>query len=259
MTPEQNIQFLTQGYLVMRNALSPDELRRAQEAFDRAAERARPEWERKVAEGKAPKEYYGIGNLFDTDDIFVELVNHPVTFPVVRGAIGEDVQIEGSTGRVYPPGPTYVHWHSDIGGMLGLNKEASPNFRAKLHYFLSDVPEDRGCLGFVPGSHRVPLKDLPKVARMEDMPGHIRLPMKAGDAVLFHVHGWHTVFPNTSDRPRKSLIYCYSHFWMKQNTESARPTELSRFLNDPVRRQLFGVGDEGKSRMGQRLPAMGMA
>ncbi len=65
------------------------------------------EWKQKVSQGKAP-EYFNIDNIFDADDIFVELVNHPATFPVVRGAIGEDVQLEGASGRIYPPGPTIL-------------------------------------------------------------------------------------------------------------------------------------------------------
>ena len=257
MITKHNVHFLTHGYTIIPNALSPDELKRAQEAFDRVAEKPMTEWKQKVSQGKAP-EYFNIDNIFDADDIFVDLVNHPATFPVVRGAIGEDVQLEGASGRIYPPGPTYSPWHRDTHGFLGVDLDNSPSFRAKLHYFLADVPENRGCLGYVPGSHRFPPADMPQVEQQEDMPGHVRLAMKAGDALLIHIHGWHTVFPNTSDQPRKSLIFTYSHFWMKQS-ETARPTHLQTYLDDPVKSQLFGVGDPVKSYKGQRLSAISKA
>ena len=243
MISDQCMKFLTQGYIVMKNVLSPDQLQRAQEAFERGMAHSEDR----------DKDYYGIGNIFDLDEIFVELVNHPVTFPVVLESIGPDVQLEGCGGVVYQPGGNIFNWHRDTHGFLGINLEMSPRFRAKLHYFMDDVSEDGGCLGYVPGSQRYRPDDMPEVERMEDMPGFVRLPMKAGDALLIHIHGWHTVFPNTSDRPRKSLIYCYSHFWMKQS-ESGRPTHVEKYLDDPVRRQLFGVGDGG-SYKGQRLSA----
>ena len=246
MPSDQVMRFLTQGYLVMRNVLTPDELRRAREAFDGAVEKGQ------MAEEKTGKDYFGLKNIFDIDDIFLELVNHPVTFPVVREAIGDDVHLETAQGVFLPPGADLFKWHWDTHAFQGVNIEMSPRFRAKLHYFLADVPEDRGCLGYVPGSHRFRTDELPEVERLEDMPGHVRLPMKAGDALLIHIHGWHTVFPNTSDEPRKSIILVYSHSWMKRN-DKARPSDLTRIQDDPVKIHLFGVGED-KGYKGTRLP-----
>ena len=67
MTPEEAKQeYDAQGYIVIRNALAPEELGRVREAFDRAAEVG------------------ALRDLLNQDDIFVDMVDHPVLFSVVR-------------------------------------------------------------------------------------------------------------------------------------------------------------------------------
>ena len=257
MPPPEVSRFLTDGYTILRDVLSPAELQRARGAFDRGAAEATSNWERTKEKGKDKKDYIGLGNIFDIDDIFIEWVSHPVTFPVVREAIGEDVHLENALGAIYLPGADTFRWHWDTHAFRGISIETSPRFRAKLHYYLSDVPEDRGCLGYVPGSHLLPTRAMPEVERLEDMPGHVRLPMTAGDALLINVHGWHTVFPNTSDQARKSVIYIYSHSWMKRDPK-CRPSRVERVMDDPVKRHLFGLGED-KGYKGTPLPPIASA
>jgi ectoine hydroxylase-related dioxygenase (phytanoyl-CoA dioxygenase family) len=63
---------------------------------------------------------------------------------------------------------------------------------------------------------------------------------KAGDAVLFNVHVRHMALDNTSPRIRKSLIYAYSHFWVK-NYPNAIPKDVDRLATTNERKQLFGI------------------
>jgi hypothetical protein len=56
---------------------------------------------------------------------------------------------------------------------------------------------------------------------------------------------------NTSPKTRKSLIYAYSHFWLK-NYANAVPSDLERLATTRLRRQLFGVEEEGVSYFDHR-------
>jgi len=70
--------------------------------------------------------------------------------------------------------------------------------------------------------------------------------------VLFNTHVRHMAFDNRTTRPRKSLIYAYSHFWLK-NYANAVPSDLDRLATTPERRQLFGIETPGISFFDQRL------
>ena len=67
---------------------------------------------------------------------------------------------------------------------------------------------------------------------------------KAGDAVLFNVHVRHMALANRSSRIRKSLIYSYSHFWVK-NYPSAVPKDLETLATTIERKQLLGISTCG--------------
>jgi ectoine hydroxylase-related dioxygenase (phytanoyl-CoA dioxygenase family) len=66
---------------------------------------------------------------------------------------------------------------------------------------------------------------------------------RAGDAIVFNTHLLHMALPNSSQHVRKSLIYSYSHFWVK-GTVSGVPKDLDRLVTTPQRRQLFGQPTE---------------
>jgi phytanoyl-CoA hydroxylase len=74
---------------------------------------------------------------------------------------------------------------------------------------------------------------------------------KAGDAVLFNTHVMHMALDNTSPKPRKSLIYAYSHFWLK-NYSNAVPKNVEKYATNRLKRQMFGLEDPNVSYFDQR-------
>lgn len=232
MTTEQNIQFETQGFLHIPKALDPELLLRFRTAFDAAIE-------------KYPNQLgttYDIPNVLDQDDVFVELVDTPSVFSIIREIIGRDVQLLQTQARIFPPGLTITApWHSDLALINGIDLSHSLNFMLKAHFYPEDLAPDQGCLAFIPGSHRYPVgQPRAKIDHNKDSPATVRIVPKAGDVVLFNVHTMHMALDNKSGKIRKSLIYAYSHFWVK-NYPSAVPTDLERLANTPLRRQLFGI------------------
>lgn len=253
MTPEQKLQYENQGFLHLPGVIAPTLLDRLRRSFDLAAGKRRAGWEQQVTEGKANRSFYDIPRLLDQDDSFVELVDLPSTIPILLEAIGPDIQLNQCSGRIMMPGETFTApWHSDMANVVGVDLAHSIHFFAKIHYYIEDLLPEQGCLAFIPGTHRLPL-DFPRptLAGAPVAPT-VRIVPKAGDAVLFNAHVLHMCLDNNTRMERKSLIYSYSHFWMK-SYDSAVPQDLERHANTRLRRQLFGVDDPGVAYFDRRF------
>ncbi|MEV6106328.1 phytanoyl-CoA dioxygenase family protein [Streptomyces sp. NPDC051940] len=84
---------------------------------------------------------------------------------------------------------------------------------------LVDVPVDRGCMTFIPGSHRLP------ALRPQDLTDHgdllglapdltwrqrVTVPLRAGDCTFHHSHLAHTATPNLTGDPRIAHVVIYT-------------------------------------------------
>jgi phytanoyl-CoA hydroxylase len=239
MTAEEaRQQYDQQGFVLIRNALTPDELQRVRVAFDRAAEQK------------------ALRDLLNQDDVFVDMVDHPVLLTVVRAVVGEDAQLRYAQGGIVRPGEdTGSGWHCDLSGLRGVYLPESV-VMTKLFTYLEDVPENGACLAFVPGSHRYELgHPLPDIDAHEAMPHHVKMVVRAGDAVLMNGYTWHARFHNRGDRPRKVLEYSYIHSWMKTQYDFRQlsPHVQGLIMASHDRRQLFGVPEPGRSDWERRF------
>jgi phytanoyl-CoA hydroxylase len=251
MVDEQILQFENQGFLHLPGLLQPDLVGRLKTAFDAASVRYHDEWQAAVREGKASAAYYDIPNILDQDDSFVELVDHPGLLPLMLRIVGADIQLNHTHARLFPPGKTFTAaWHSDLADVIGIDLAHSTNFFVKVHFYFEDLSPDQGCLGFLPGTHRLP----PNIVRPRvdgSSPAAVKIVPKAGDAVIFNTHVLHMAHDNTSGKVRKSLIYAYSHYWVKHYANAA-PSDLAKYATTKLKRQLFGVEEEGVSYFDQR-------
>ncbi|RYG42703.1 hypothetical protein EON79_18365 [bacterium] len=250
MTDGQRISFESNGFLVIPDALSPEELTKVRAAADRAEETWRADPSRPGLRGatleqlQCPIEY---------DEALLELLWHPKVFPLVREAVGDDAMMIDNDYFMTPPKTprTHADWHHDV-GMPGVHHPLS-TMMVKVFFLLSDVNDDSGGTAMIPGSHRFPMNfRFPKVDNPKDMPGAIQMRGKAGTAYMFNGRVYHAAVNNDSDRPRKVLIYNYGHFWMKMWSgyePSERLLAEAMASGDPVRKQLLGIGDA----YGQRL------
>lgn len=240
MTDEQRLFFETNGYLVLPDALTPDEL----EAARTAAARAEARWQAdpslpgmrrpNLRQVQAPIEY---------DPLFLDLMEHPRVFPLVRAILGDDISMIDNDLFLSPPcTATHAHWHHDV-GLAGVFHPRSV-LMVKAFYLLSDVGEDGGATLILPGSHRYPMDfDLPRPATPGEMPNHARLAHPAGTAYLFNGRCYHAASNNESSRERRVLIFNYGHFWMKVWPGYEPSERLRAAAATPLRRQLLGIGD----------------
>ena len=224
VTEDQMVQFETQGYLHCHGVVNGSTLTRLQNAFDVAATKHADQW---PPSSKAT--YFDIPHILDQDDVFVDLADLPTLFPVLLGILGPDIQLLQTQARLFRPGPSHTpSWHTDMAGIRGINLGQTLNFHIKVHFYPYDLSPDQGCMAFMPGSHRYPDGiQRPPNPPGADSPAVLRIVPKAGDAVLFNTHTLHMALDNNSRHVRKSLIYSYSHFWVKGSV-SGVPKDLSR-------------------------------
>jgi phytanoyl-CoA hydroxylase len=246
MSPDQRLFFEANGYLVIPDALSAQELA----AFRATVERAEAVW-------RAEPERPGLRNenlqqvqaILEYDDRFLDLLDHPRVFPLVREILGDDVSMIDHDYFISPPRTrSHARWHHDV-GMSRIYHPFSV-LMVKVFYLLTDVAPDGGATAVVPGSHRFPMEfAFPEAASPGEMPGHVRMAHPAGTAFLFNGRTYHAALDNESDHPRRVIIMNYGHFWMKIWPGYEPSDRLKAAAATPVRRQLLGIGDA----YGQRL------
>jgi len=230
LTPECRDQYTSEGYLVIEDAVTDDQLTHLQKAFDEGAQAGKAEWLAGIAAGKAAPGFYDVPDPMSRDDIFIELADHPSYYEILMDLTEGQLNYLGISARLLPPSPvSYTGWHPD-------DLHSGPPMILKVQIYVDDVDSREGAFAFVPGSHRPESGPYPYVARLDSMPGHKIILGKAGTAIVFDAFGWHTAWSNRTTKPRKSLILTYE----KRGEPKMSPfADIADKLGTPERRRLF--------------------
>lgn len=243
-------EFAEQGFLLLRQVLSPAHRRRLEAAVDRVYGQ-----ERAAGRTRDDGSLHLLG-FVTRDPLFTDLLTHPVTFPYVWGLAGWNIYTHHNHLDVTPPvsGPAgpYWGWHqdgyrqnSDTGS---LDPQPRPMLSLKVAYVLSDLSRPgRGATRVIPGSHRwnsLPRPPVGADGRQPDPDGAVEITAEPGDAFVFDRRLWHSRSPNRSDLTRKMLFIGYTYRWVRPLDESSvdRSGRWWRGLS-PLHRQLLGDGD----------------
>jgi ectoine hydroxylase-related dioxygenase (phytanoyl-CoA dioxygenase family) len=251
---EIKLQYSTQGFVHLKNVIPHDILVCAKEEFDKAGSQNYENWRTGVKNGTEDARFFDIPDILDKHPVFVDLVDLHTIFPILLEIVGQDIQLNHTHARLFFPGPTFTSsWHSDIPHVLGIDQSSCLNFLVKVHFYIEDMASNQGCLAFIPGSHRLGTNQpRPFIADIDNTDAAIKIVPKAGDAILFNTNVLHMATDNSSEIVRKSIIYAYSHYWVKHYANSV-PTDIDRFATTLARRQLFGVDLEGVPYFSRRL------
>jgi ectoine hydroxylase-related dioxygenase (phytanoyl-CoA dioxygenase family) len=244
MTADQREQFERDGYLVIKGALSQDEVAFYNDALDRVY--AAQQTAGKVAPGASMHQLSAVANCPDA----VGLIDHPKTFPFIWSMLGWNVHIYHSHLDVHPPirvpKPFLFEWHQD-GGRQNREIETDPRPRlsVKLAYWLSDVSEaGRGNFKVIPGSHVTNRIDGPPRRDIvwPEPEGSVEVCADPGDVVFFDRRLWHTRTNNYSDITRKGMFFAYAHRWQygRDENDELFGTEAYQSFT-PVQQQLLGA------------------
>ena len=237
LTVEQMLSWERDGYLVLEQFLSSEEVNKYNREIDKAFEIWRERGGHNPETGQL-RHVDQICGIIEYDDCFLELMEHPRMMNILRDVIGDAfVMIDNDVLLKRPHTESHTHWHRDTGNLLYMNEKKVP-FMAKVFYFLSDVPYNGGCLAFLPGSMHMTNDRLPKVEKPEEMPGHVRMNVKAGTAVIFHGYTYHSALRNESEVTRRSLVYNYAPSFLR-TWPGYEPSEALKTKADTKLRQML--------------------
>jgi Phytanoyl-CoA dioxygenase (PhyH) len=258
--PDAATRLRSDGFLAMPGVLHPDAVERLAAALDRV-------YEEEVARGgtRAGAPMHLLGEI-GRDDLFLELVDHPLVFPVICGELGWNIHLYHCHLDLTPPRTEprrrYVWgWHQDGGRQnLDLDSDPRPRMSLKVAFWLSDLSEPgRGNMLVVPGSHGS--NTLPRPERPElgfDPPaGAEPVLASAGDALVFDRRLWHSRSDNLSDHTRRAIFLAYTFRWVRPRDELGIDPSSERFRAlTRVRRQLLGEPTSPYDQWGLRPDAV---
>lgn len=149
----------------------------------------------------------------ERDAEFLEHIRSPAFEEVARKVVGDHVAIYRSTCfNKAADGSSEIPWHQDAGSYWGLDR--TPELQ--IWTALDDVPEESGCLEFVPGSHVAGLATplggaIPAnvVERNANVKSAVKRPARAGEVFLIHNCVWHRSGNNRSGRQRRAFTVCF--------------------------------------------------
>src|ERR1700704_224314 len=152
ITLAQQYFFEANGYLVVPDALSREELGRVRAAADEAEARWRAD---PSLAGVRRHDLDQVIGIMEYAPVFVEMLEHRTILPLVRELLGPDIMMLDNDYFITPPG-ALIHrgWHYDE-GFPGIHHPLS-RLMIKVFFVLEDIPYDGGGTVMLPGSHRFP-------------------------------------------------------------------------------------------------------
>ncbi len=268
MTKQQERDFDEEGFIILEDFLSEDELGRLLSAVDEVVAKGRK------AKSMGPDDPFAIRNLLSHHDAFLDLVDHPRILPLVVDAIGWNIQVRTTHLDYRPPYPenippgdigspdgadsqagyANVNWHPDLSGDYFFEAPSLdgrlPFMEIKVFYVLSDLSEsNRGNLWMVPGSHKRPPQELRDGDGKVDPAEAVEFRLSPGSAVLWRTATWHCVGPNLSNMIRKIVHVGYHYRWLRPADYIEQDPKLLERCT-PIRRQLLGALPAGARPLG---------
>jgi ectoine hydroxylase-related dioxygenase (phytanoyl-CoA dioxygenase family) len=245
LNAEEREAFERDGYFILEEVVPRSLVDQLVQVVDRLDAQYRP------IRGKGAHELLNLLDFIGKDELFLELLDWPRTFPKVWGLLGWNIQLYHSHMNVTPPLPAggeppkkRLQWHQDS-DRLNRDMETNPRPRIslKVGFFLTDTTEaGRGNMYVLPGSHLRNRIEFPADG-VSDPEGAVPIQVTPGSAVFFDRRIWHAPSPNHAEATRKVLFYGYSYRWLRPRDDMTVAHLMDRC--DPIRRQLLGASPTG--------------
>lgn len=242
LTMDQKIDWERDGYIVLEDFLSEQEVEKYNAALDRALDA----WKAKGSTNPEVASLQNIGqihNLIEWDEEFYKLMSYPKTMQIMRDLFGDQFILFDNDGLIKPPN-TETHtkkWHRDAHITI-TNFEKKYPFMAKIFYYFSDVPEDGGCLSLLPGSVHLRNDQLPEVEDIETLPGMVKMNVKKGTAIIFNSSTLHVALDNKSkDATRRNAYFSYAPAFIKPFPTYEASEASKAKAKEPVEEMLLGM------------------
>lgn len=230
LTEEQVADFRRDGYVVVENAVTPDQLARLRGEIECWVEESRahtspfgeptidgrPRFDMGTEHSAAHPALRRVNNPSDISEAYGEVMRDAATVDMVADLVGGNVKFHHCKINLKLPGSnTAVYYHQDFGFTPHSNDDVVTAL-----LMLDDVTEENGCLMVVPGSHKGPMVSLfqggtftgriAPEAESEARRDAVAVTGPAGSVCLMHTRLMHGSEPNRSARPRGLYICVYS-------------------------------------------------
>lgn len=177
--------------------------------------------------------------LLELDEIFRDLIAHPVAVEMVKSVLGENFLISNFTANIARPGSQSMGLHSDQS--IVIDEPWSDVWALNVIWCFTDVYKDNGATLYIPGSSKYQWrKDIPANADKLLRP----FEAKAGSIILMDGRVWHTSGANvTKDQDRALCFGYYTKPFIRQqvNWTAKLPRELQDSLSEEMKEWL-GLG-----------------
>ncbi|MBS14460.1 MAG: hypothetical protein CME19_23085 [Gemmatimonadetes bacterium] len=222
MTDAEKYCFDVHGYLVIENALSPDQLRSANAAVDAHSDRVsiRPnDLARTSSTLKGTTGRGDLGGMLTWDkphcEIFRQMIALPVFAPYLEELLGPGFRLEAMSGLLMDQGAEGFWFHEGAEphdrsrGFLYRNGRMFCGM-TNIAVQLTDVGPEDGGFACLPGSHKANFPCPDEIRLHHEHKDRIaQIPAKAGDAVLFVECLMHGALPWTASHQRRSILMRY--------------------------------------------------
>jgi ectoine hydroxylase-related dioxygenase (phytanoyl-CoA dioxygenase family) len=261
LTPEQVQAYRRDGYLVIENVLSARQLDTLHKVIDTLVQASREVTDHNHIYDLEPTHSADeprvrrIKEPHNVHPAFREIAFSPKIAEILTPLIGTTSGIRYQTGKLNMKSAGFgaaVEWHQDWAFYPHTNDDL-----LAIGLYLDDCGPDNGPLMVIPGSHTWPIADHhadgvfcgaidPTTAGI-DFSKAVMLTGKAGSMTIHHVRAVHGSALNTSNRPRRLLLFQYCAVdafpllgipdWEKFNEYivTGQPTKVPRLAPVPVR------------------------
>jgi len=218
LTREQVRQYTEQGCTVLENFLGQDEVSSLLSDIesicaDSTVAHHDPErMEMEPGQGPTGSRVRRLYEPCTFYERFRALSDSPKMLDAMEQLLGPNLVFHYSKINMKPPAiGSVVEWHQD----LSYYPLTNPDSLAVLFY-LDDATLANGCLQVIPAAHREPMMDHTRngffqgcITEKVDESRALPLAAPAGSAILMHSMVPHSSAPNTSTKPRRTLILSY--------------------------------------------------
>ena len=213
MTPEEKFMFDLEGYLVVRNVLSKEEVDQCNEVADRIA---RDQFEIYRDDGLKLAR-----NITLWDPCIQSLIDHPKIVPYLIELLGPSIHFDQDYCIFLDKGGSKGPLHA---GTMKSKTELFPFFYTyhdgimrngltTLVYALTPVRKGDGGFCCIPGSHKSNFQlDIPEDVMYFRRPAHyvVQPELEPGDLIIFTEATVHGTMPWTANHERRSFLFKYN-------------------------------------------------
>jgi ectoine hydroxylase-related dioxygenase (phytanoyl-CoA dioxygenase family) len=209
------------GYVVLSDVIDSGWLTRLRTAFESAVDQKQTTTNSKQSGTRHA------GELIQKDEAFDGVLTHPKILAATYHVLRRSFKVLALGGRDPLPGYGQQALHTDWYPRVS---SSEPFSAVTTLWLLDDFIENNGATRLIPGSH-LWLKPLPKPMQQPHAkhPDQRFIIAKAGSALVFNGHLWHSGMRNESNRPRR-VIQCQfvaREMWIMAQTQPDVPARLT--------------------------------